>query len=179
MKQLKWILTTALLVVMTCLNGQDPANTYEEYQKNYAWRIRQTYLNEVYIPKDLTDAFVQLNKLIEDADKKAFKQATEEEVSKKLYFSLGRWIVVNWGFGAGSRLSHYIKGIGVNHPEDMAHFVIVSYHRSLNNKDLNVKEQVAFYKERRKEFLAKRNPEIQAILENNEKIKAEKAKKEN
>ena len=78
---------------------------------------------------------------------------------KKLHFSLGRWIIHNWGFYGGSRMSHYIKELGITHPDDQAKFIILSYHRYLNKKPLQVKEQVA------------------AVLEIQQKKKEERLKK--
>lgn len=129
-----------------------PTETKAQFEKEYKERIQKETLYGQYIPIDLTDAFVQLNKLIDSESKVKFKMATEEEAAHKLYFSFGRWIIENWGFYGGSRLSHYIKALGITFPEDMAQFIIVSYHRNLNKKELHVKEQATYYKEmRRKE----------------------------
>jgi len=119
-------------------------------QELYEWRIKQSYLNGTYIPKDLTDAFVQLHTLIDKASKEKFKNAPEDIVTKKLHFTLGRWIMVNWGFYEGSRLSAFLNEIQLYHPDDMARFLIITYHRSLNRKPLNVKDLVIALKRKRK-----------------------------
>ncbi|MBK8705690.1 MAG: hypothetical protein IPN33_20420 [Saprospiraceae bacterium] len=79
----------------------------------------------------------------------------EPDAARKLHFSFGRWIIHNWGFYGGSRFSHFLKGLGIHHPDDMAQFVIVSYHRNLNRKPLDVKAQITYYQEKR----AKENEE--------------------
>lgn len=152
---MKWFSLFIGLVV--AIYGQaQPAANKAAFEKNYQERIKQAYLNGQYIPQDLTDAFLELNKLMDAESKAAFKNVPEEEAVHKLYFSLGRWITENWGFYAGSRLSHYIRELGITFPEDMAAFIIVSYHRNLNRQELKVKEQVAFYQEtRRKEHEAR------------------------
>lgn len=127
-----------------------PAETEAEFEQNYQWRIQQERLDGIYIPKDLVNAFDELNRLIEPSAKAAFKSATEEEAFHKLFFSLGRWISQKWGFYEGSRLSHYLKNLGVSHPEDMSQVVIVSYHRYLNKKPLEMKAQIEAIKEKRK-----------------------------
>jgi hypothetical protein len=138
------------------LSAQKPPETEEEFEKAYKRRIQEEYLDGVYIPKDLADAFVQLNRLINDPSKAKFRNAPEMEAAKKLHFSLGRWITVNWGFYGGSRLSHYLKGLGVHHPDDMARFIIITYHRNLNREKLGVQELVAgFQKFREEERLAR------------------------
>ncbi len=68
---------------------------------------------------------------------------------------LGQWIILNWGFYGGSRLSHYLRSAGVTYPDDMADFLILAYHRKLNGKPVVVKELATPFRERRKkEFQA-------------------------
>lgn len=150
------------LVFLVCLAWpafaqQKPPTTEEEYEKAFEWRIRQDMLNGVYIPKDLGEVFTELNRLINADSKQKFKSAAEEVAARKLHFSLGRWMIVNWGFYEGSRLSEYLRKSGLTYPDDMARFLIISYHRYLNKKDLQVKEQIAAFQEmRKKEYEAER-----------------------
>ena len=145
----KWLLLAILSLFSAGLSAQEPADSKEEFEKNYQQRIQQEVLFGQYIPKDLADAFVELNKLIDADSKIRFKSVPEQEAVHKLYFSFGRWIIENWGFYGGSRLSYYLRELGIAHPEDMAQFIIVSYHRNLNHKELNIKEQVTAYQEKR------------------------------
>jgi hypothetical protein len=141
MRLLVFFFCTFLFVAL--VNGQDgPPNTSTEFEQQYQWRIQQEILNEIYIPKDLTDAFVQLNRLVDTPSKEKFKTATEEEAARKLHFSLGRWMIVNWGFYEGSRLTVFLNQIGLRHPDDMARFLIITYHRNLNRKPLDVQQLV-------------------------------------
>lgn len=144
------IIIAAILTITAFATWAQPAGSKAEFEKRYQERITKEYLNGQYIPRDLTDAFLELNKLIDADSKASFKSVPEEEAAHKLYFSLGRWITENWGFYGGSRLSHFIKGLGITFPEDMAQFIIVSYHRNLNRKELKVKEQVTYYQEKRR-----------------------------
>jgi len=80
-----------------------------------------------------------LNGLIDDSSKQKFTAVNEMEAARKLHFSLGRWIIHNWGFYEGSRFSHYLKGLGLTYPDDMARFVILTYHRNLKKAKLDVK----------------------------------------
>lgn len=170
MMNCKWLMLTALSVFNMALWAQEPAQTKEEFEETYQQRIKQEVLFGQYIPKDLTDAFVQLNKLIDADSKMRFKSVSEEEAVHKLYFSFGRWIIENWGFYGGSRLSYYIKELGISYPEDMAQFIIVSYHRNLNRKELNVKEQVAFYQEKRQKEHLKRTSKGTILKEETRKV---------
>ena len=131
-------------------NAQKSSAAYEKWKKEYDERIQKEYLFEVYIPEDIGDAFLQLNKLINKESKAKFMAASETEAVHKLHFSLGRWIIYNWQFYDGSRLSHSIKQLDIHHPDDMARAIILSYHRYLNKRPLNVKEQVEAIEERKK-----------------------------
>ncbi|MBK7873423.1 MAG: hypothetical protein IPJ74_23560 [Saprospiraceae bacterium] len=142
---------TSVLMLFSCvaLVAQPPMSK-EAFEKEYQRRIKLEYINEVYIPVDLTDAFVQLNKLIDDSSKASFKSMSEEEAARELFFGFGRWMIVNWDFYNGSRLSHYIRELGITFPDDMARFIMVSYHRNLNRRPLDVKTQIEYYQEKRR-----------------------------
>jgi hypothetical protein len=127
-----------------------PANSKAEFERNYAWRIKQSKLAGVYIPVDIIDAFRELDKKTDEASRNKFKAMTEEQAEHKLYFSLGRWIISNWQFNDGSRLSHWFKGGGVSFPEDMATVIVIAYHRKLNNKDMALKDLMNRFKEKRR-----------------------------
>lgn len=154
--------------------GESPPQTRAELEKAYQKRITQEYINEVYIPKDLTDAFIQLNKLIDEPSRQKFKEVPEDEAAHKLHFSLGRWMAVNWGFYEGSRLSKFIRDIGIDDPDDMSRFLIISYHRNLNRKPLDVKNQVIFYQEKRKKEKEERIKKGEVIEESVRKKKKER-----
>ncbi len=148
-------LLTLLYGVMALFAAQaqmsKPVETDAEFEKNYAWRIRQEKLNGVYIPRDLLNCFDELNRLIEPKAKQKFMSMSEYDAYHKLYFSLGRWIIQNWGFYEGSRLSDYFRKMGISYPEDMAQIIITSYHRHLNKVPLEVKAQVEALKEKRRQ----------------------------
>lgn len=116
-----------------------PSMTEEE---KYAWRIRQAVLFDVYIPKDVNEVLLELNKKMDAPSKAKFAALTEEEASSKLFFSLGRWMTHNWSLFEGSRLSKYLQDMGIHHPDNMVRFLITVYHRSLNKKPLEVKQLI-------------------------------------
>lgn len=127
-----------------------PANTRLEHEKSYKERIAKEEIDGVYIPKDVTEAFSELDRLISSDGKNKFRAATEETVTKKLFFSLGRWVSYNWGFYEGSRLSHHLKEkFNLSHPDDMAIFIITAYHRSLNKKPIDIQPLAEKIKQKR------------------------------
>ncbi len=141
-----------LLVFLSTVSFLDaqPPESGDQYLKEYNRRIKKETINDIYIPKDLTDAFKELNRLTDKAARTKLIQVDEDTVAYKTYFSLQRWIVVNWGFHGGSRLSHWLKTeIGVSHPEDQAQFIVRTWHRSLNKKELNIEELVKQLNEKR------------------------------
>ena len=166
-----WLICFLFFVCIGVSFGQKPPETKAEFEKAYKWRIRQEYLYGVYIPKDLTDAFIRLNNLIDKEAQQKFQALPEDIAVDKLFFSFGRWITHNWGFYGGSRLSDFIKNIGITHPDDMARFIIITYHRNLNRKSLDVKDLVTGFKEAREK-------ERQSKLEQGTILYEEKRKRE-
>ncbi len=139
---------------LTFVQAQPPESK-SAYEKEYERRIKKEMINDIYIPKDLTDAFKELTRKMDKSAKTKFTVTPEDTIVKKTYFSLGRWIAVNWGFYEGSRLSHWLKTeVGVSHPEDQSIFIIRTFHRSLNKKPLDVKALAEeLVKNRKKEIL--------------------------
>lgn len=129
---------------------EGPANTEAEFQKQYNERITKDRLNGVYIPKNLDEAMTELDKRISEESRGKMKMIPEDSICQVLHFRLGEWIMLNWGFYGGSRLSHYLKSAGVTFPDDMADFIILAYHRRLNQKPIDIKDLVTEFREKRK-----------------------------
>lgn len=163
------------LLLFSCFSiiatAQKPPENQTEFEKAYERRIRKDVLHGVYIPKDLKDAFIELNKRVDAESKDAFKSFPEDQVADKLFYSLGRWIIHNWGFYGGSRLSNYIKSMGIYHPEDMSKFIIIAYHQHLNEKEVNIPELM-------KMFHAKQNKQKEELLKSGEILHKETRKRE-
>lgn len=157
-----------------CLFAQQPPAADDPYELNYQKRIKKQRLNGVYIPKDLYDAFSQLDRLMDLKTRAEFQLLPEARAGRKFYLIM--WIVNNWGFYEGSRLSHYIRQLGITHPEHMAHFLVITYHRKLNKKELDLKERVEFYKEK-EEKLKEKNRTI--LFEEKRKREQPQEKQEN
>ena len=151
--------------------AQDSLGREDPHEKDYQERLEKTMINGVYIPKDLADCFIQLNRLTDEESRIKFKNMPEEDASRKLHFSLGRWIIYNWSFYEGSRLSYYLSNLGVSHPDDMARFIITTYHRNLNRKKLDVKELLEFYKEKKQKQIEDRLKNGKVIHEETRKRK--------
>ncbi len=133
------------LPVALCAQKEQPKDPYQE---KYEWRLRQEVLYGSYIPKDVNEVFVELNKKMDQASKNKFKSMPEAVAATKLFFSLGRWMTHNWGLYEGSRLSKYMQDMGVFHPDDMVRFLIIAYHRSINQKPLEIKSLLKVFHEK-------------------------------
>ena len=138
------LISLGVMISSPCL-AQYSKKLSKSYDKTYQKRIKKEKLFGVYIPKDLGDAFARLNRLISKESKVKFKRANEGVAIRKLHFSFGRWMIHNWGFYEGSRFSHYLRKLGIYNPDDMARFVMTTYHRNLNRKPLEVKELVEMF----------------------------------
>ncbi len=121
----------------------------EELLKTYEENIQKEYINGIYIPEDIHDALSKLDELSNDSGRAKFLEAEETVIAERLIHGLGKWITLNWNFYEGSRLCHHLKTYGLSHPEDMAAFIIVSYHRHLRKVPLELHERGKIYKEQR------------------------------
>jgi len=139
----------------------------QQIEELYAINIQQTHINDVYIPIDVDEAMVELDRLSDEAGRSKFLETDEDNAARVLIKGLGRWMIVNWNFYDGSRLSHYLKEMGVSHPNDMAKFLIVSYHRYLRGAEQEYAARAKIYEEQRKADQEKRNAELQADAQKN------------
>ena len=113
--------------------GQDPIADEETFDERYARNIKKSRINGVYIPSDIEDALVELKALSSEASLKKFMHEEERTVCRKLHFGIGRWMIYNWNFYEGSRISHLFKEKGITHPDDIAQILLISLHMLISN----------------------------------------------
>lgn len=106
-------------------------------------------INGVYIPSTMSEAFREIISLSSDSSLDKLKAAPEEVAATKLHLGLGKWIAAKWNFYEGSRFTKYLNELGVSFPDDMIQFTIVSFHRYLNKRDLNLEERASVYQKKR------------------------------
>jgi hypothetical protein len=156
-RNFSWVIVGVMSMLLLS-DGIAQQDAFEKsYNEQYEKNIKMIRINGVYIPKDIEDAFVELNRLAEPQAIAKFKNASEEEVLTKLHYGLGQWIIKNWNFYDGSRFSHYLKEMEVSHPDDMAQFTMGSWHRHLNNKPLQLEERAREYREKRNKIIMLRD----------------------
>lgn len=148
---------------------EGPPSDEKEFEKQYQERIKKDKLNNVYIPKNLDDAMLQLDKIISPESQAKVKAIPEDSVCMALHNRLGQWMILNWGFYGGSRLSHYLRSAGITFPDDMADFLILAYHRKLNGKPIEIKQLAIYFKEKRKKEFEAEKKEGKVIHEETRK----------
>lgn len=166
-----------LLLVGSTLHGQvsppaeeGPPSSPEQYEARYQERIKLSEIAGIYIPVDLQDAFTQLERLASTESLAFFREQSEDEVVARLFPKLGRWIILNWGFEGGSRLSHTLRTQGVYAPDDMSRLIMRSFHRYLNGQPLDVDGQILLIQERVAQEQLERQKEAKVIQETRRKV---------
>lgn len=101
-------------------------------------------LRGVYIPKDLDDAFAELETMLTPEYIDQFKACSREEAHGRQYhFGLGRWIRWKWGLWGGSRLHDYFSSLGVDHGDAISGIILESFWRHLNDNPIDLQGQVS------------------------------------
>lgn len=122
--------------------AQSDLSSREDYEK----RTRQQKIGQHHIPSDLIDAMKTLDEITPEDSKESYAAQSEDFVVERLFFSLGRWLAINWGMYDGSRFSRYLQNLGVDQPDGQKELVMRAYHRHLNGKELDVRDLVTRYK---------------------------------
>lgn len=145
-----WCFALAVVFNSSAVHGQNRSQLIKEADSIYQVNILKSRINGVYIPKDLDDAFAELDRLSPPEALEKIRVEDEIFIAQKLHYGLGRWMAYNWNFDEGSRFSHYLKGLGLFYTQEMIDFVLISYHRYLNKKPQEVEVRVKQYIEKRK-----------------------------
>lgn len=97
-------------------------------------RMTAENINDVYIPKNLEECFVELDKLLPEIDKKEMQALKNRDEMIRYHMRLGMWMRNNWGLWGGSRLQKYFTDKGITHPDEMSSVVLYHYYDWLNGK---------------------------------------------
>jgi len=166
MRMRRKIFIFVLLAGVLGVKAQGPDSAEVLQEEKYQKRIEKEYLFGVYIPADLADAINQLNQLTSKEARESFAARPEAEAVRKLHFSFGRWMIYNWGFYEGSRLSHFLKEeFDLFYPDDQARFIMIAFHRVLNQKPLDLEELAEKFIEYRRKEWAERVEKGQILYE--------------
>lgn len=120
-----------------------------EQQRERETRLTLESIDGVYIPKDLGDCFLELDKVLSEVDRKEIIALPEKEDMIQYHMGLGMWMRNTWRLWAGSRLQKYFTDKGIHHPDDMSGVILSYYYDWLHGKKDTWKDWEKNPKERR------------------------------
>ena len=115
---------------------QEKQQELTEKRQEFNRRLTLETIDGVYIPANLLECFVELDKQLSEIDKKEMLALPKRDDMIRYHHSLGMWIRNNWGLWGGSRLQKYFTDRGIAHPDNMSGIILDHYHDWLHgNKD--------------------------------------------
>jgi len=105
----------------------------EEYQKKF----QLDSINGVYIPKNIKECFLELDKLLSKEDIKKIKELKNKSETIEYHHSIGLWIRNNWGLWGGSRFQLYMHDRMKDEPDGMSAMILEFYWEWLNGENRN------------------------------------------
>jgi len=82
------------------------------------------------LPTNMGEAFLALDAMLVQEDKDYLRKAENaDDAAVHLHHSLGRHLRNEWGLWTDSPIAQYLKALGVDHPDDMSHHILVAYCR--------------------------------------------------
>ena len=105
-----------------------------EDREAYKKRIVADSINGLYIPKNLEECFLELDKLLKPKDIEAIKNLKDRSETIQYHHGFGTWLRNNWGLWGGSRLQQYLISKGLRHPDDMSATILEFYYDWLNGQ---------------------------------------------
>ena len=114
------------------------------------------------IPSNLSECFDVLGGILNDSeDKEWFESSSEEDILNSTHHALGEWIRDSWMlWDKNSSLYQHFYKMGLWNPNDISTFILRSYHRFINKKELDLSAQIDRYVEYWKEYQKKYGPII-------------------
>ena len=103
-------------------------------RQEFERRLTLESINGVYIPANLGECFVELDKQLSEIDKNEMTAMPHRDNMIIYHHGLGTWIRNNWGLWGGSRLQKYFTARGITHPDDMSGVILDYYHDWLTGK---------------------------------------------
>jgi hypothetical protein len=115
---------------------QDPDEQVARREKKEADEARERMLRDnatqerldgVYIPKDLTDCFTELDKLLPVDVREEMRAGKSDASMPDDHFTLGMRLRNTWGLWANSRLAVFLSARGIRHPDHMSGLILDRY----------------------------------------------------
>lgn len=106
----------------------------QESREAYRKRIIADTINGLYIPQNLEECFMELNKILKPKDIETIKNLKDRNETILYHGGLGKWLRNNWGLWGGSRLQQYLIKKGIKHPDEMSAAILEYYYDWLNER---------------------------------------------
>lgn len=110
-----------------------------------------------YKPKNLDECMNQLDLMTNDIEKETILSMSEKEFAVSQHFGLGLYMRNFWGLWREKELYYFFNSLGISHPDYMSGIILVSYHRHLSQKDIDLNGQILELKNSIQEYEEKRN----------------------
>jgi hypothetical protein len=92
---------------------------------------------------DLQECIAKLDLLLTDANKDTIRSMNEHDFAVSQHqFGLGLHILNYWGLWGKKELYYFFNSLVVPHPDNMSGLILVSYHRYLSQKDIDLNGQI-------------------------------------
>ena len=112
--------------------ARNPISLSIDDKQEYENRVCQIdSLRGTYIPKDLSDAHSELNKILDNEAKEMIVKG------ESTHFGLGMWLRNNWGLWSGGRLKCYFDERELYHPDHISSLILGTYRMKLLNESFN------------------------------------------
>ena len=82
----------------------------------------------------------------DDMSIEKYKNLDEEYATTVGHHTLGRALRNEWGLWEKNELTDWFNSIGIHHADDMSAIITTSFHRHINDKDIDLDGQVLEYK---------------------------------
>lgn len=139
----KWYLTEEFFSFRNATDKIARQERLQQLKEQRAERERRMIaerINDVYIPRDLGECFIELDRLLSEIDKNEMRALPKRENMIGYHLGLGMWMRNNWGLWGGSRLYKYFHDKAMTDPEDMSSIVLFYYYDWLTDKKSSWKE---------------------------------------
>lgn len=133
----KWYLTREFFSFRNAndtIARQEKLQQLKEQRAERERRMTAERINGVYIPRNLGECFIELDKLLSEIDKNEMRALPKRDNMIQYHLGLGTWMRNNWGLWGGSRLYKYFHDKALTDPEAMSSIVLFYYYDWLTDK---------------------------------------------
>jgi len=106
-----------------------------EEQETQKKRLVADSIDGIYIPRNLEECFIELNKILKPKDIETFKNLKDRDETVLYHLGLGMSLRNRWRLWTGSRLKQYFITKGIQHPDNMSGLILSFYYDWLNGKN--------------------------------------------